>query len=80
MVQKNAMISACVRDALRRRGLLGQVREPSAIEAVQTMTRQYMRAAPIIDFAIDHYLLLAFGVGALVFAGAALGALWGSRR
>jgi len=76
----------------RKRGLttLGQIEEqriPTLPElmrdvgpALQTMGKQYQRAAPLMDWFIDNYHFAIFGLGCLVFGAAALGAWYGSKE
>ena len=72
----------------KRRGGMGQLTESvSLAEALRDLaptlkivSRQYQKAAPLVDWLIDNYWLAIIGLGALVFGAAAIGAWYGSRK
>lgn len=71
-----------------KKGSVGQLTEPVTLAealrdlapTIRIMSRQYQKAAPLIDWLIDNYWLAIIGLGALVFGAAALGAWYGSKQ
>jgi len=48
--------------------------------ALQIAGKQYVKAAPVVDWMIDYYPVAIVGLGVLVFGAAAVGAWYGSKQ